>query len=115
MCDIPNAHVLTGETRDKVRNIITEAEESHSEEILSTVPFDPVTLTWRTMDDPQAMNLTPPTDIVYNVHRIQSKEVLVDYFHQAVGSPMKKTWLQAIKENFVSTWLGLTYELVTKF
>ena len=81
MCDIPNAHVLTGETRDKVKNIITEAEESHSEEMFLTVPFDPVTSTWRTINDPRAMNLTPPTNIVYNVHCIRSKEVLVDYFY----------------------------------
>ena len=28
---------------------------------------------------------------------------------------MKKTWLQAIKDGFFTTWLGLTYELVAKF
>lgn len=66
---------MKGETRDKVRNIITEAEKSQSEEILLTVPFDPITLTWRMMDGPHAMNFTPPTDLVYNVHRIRSKEV----------------------------------------
>ena len=115
VCNIPNAHVLTGETRDKVRTIITKAKESHCEEILLTVPFDPVMLTWRTMDNPQAMNSTPPSDISYNVHRIRSKEVLVDYFHRAAGYPMKKTWLQATKENFFITSPGLTYQLVAKF
>ena len=28
---------------------------------------------------------------------------------------MKKTWLQAIKDRFFTTWPGLTYELVSKF
>ena len=28
---------------------------------------------------------------------------------------MKKTWLQAIKDGFLTTWPGLTYELVSKF
>ena len=28
---------------------------------------------------------------------------------------MKKTWLQAIKYRFFTTWPGLTYELVSKF
>ena len=28
---------------------------------------------------------------------------------------MKKTWLQAIKDGFFTTWPGLTYELVSRF
>ena len=28
---------------------------------------------------------------------------------------MKKTWLQAIKDRFFTTWSGLTYKLVSKF
>ena len=28
---------------------------------------------------------------------------------------MKKTWLQAIKDGYFTTWLGLTYKLVAKF
>ena len=50
-----------------------------------------------------------------NVHRICSKEVLIDFLHHAAGYPMKKTWLQAIRWGFYATWPGLTYELVSKF
>ena len=49
------------------------------------------------------------------MHQIRSKEVLYDYLYQAVGYPVEKTWLQAIKDGFFTTWSGLMYELVAKF
>ena len=50
-----------------------------------------------------------------SIHQIRSKEILCDYLHRAWGYPVKKTWLQAIKDGFFTTWPGLTYELVSKF
>ena len=90
--DTPNAHVLTGETKDMVRQIIADAENNESDDILMTVPFDNNTLTWKTTPD------TATTASVANiVHRIRLNEILVDYLHQAAGYPVKKTFLQAIK------------------
>ena len=57
----------------------------------------------------------PLFDIISNVHRIQSKEILCDYLHRAAGYPVKKTWLQAIKDGFFTSWRGLTFALVLKF
>ena len=75
-----------------------------------TVPFDRSTLTWKIDADGKAK---PLVNVVHNVYRIRSKEVLCDYLHQAAGYTMKKTWLAAIKEGFFTIWPGLTYELVS--
>ena len=55
-----------------------------------------------------------PCNVAYNLHRIRSKAVLVDYLHWAAGYPPKKTWLAAIKQGFYATWPGLTEELIRK-
>ena len=65
-----------------------------------TVPFDEKTLTWKTDATGTAK---PLFNIASNVHRIRSKEVLCDYLHQAAGYPVKKTWLQAIKNGYFTT------------
>ena len=49
----------------------------------------------------------------HNVHRMRSKEVLVDFLHRCAGYPMKKTWMAAIKKGFYATWPGVTAELVS--
>ena len=109
--DDPRAHVLSGDTKDAVRKIIADAEVQNDDDILLTAPFDHATLTWRTTpDDNNSID-----GVACNVHRIRSKEILVNYLHRAAGYPMKKTWLQAIKNGFFATWPGLTYELVQKF
>ena len=68
-----------------------------------TLPFDPRTLTWKTDGNGHAK---PLFNIANNVHQIRSKEVLCDYLHWAAGYPVKKTWLQAIKNGFFATWPG---------
>ena len=83
--DTPEAHILTGETKEAVRQVIEEAKRNNSEDILMTVPFDENTLTWRTNF---AINTTAPRLISLNIHRIRSKEKLVDYLHRAAGYPM---------------------------
>ena len=65
-----------------------------------TVPFEEKTLTRKTDSTGQ---VNPLFDIASNFHQIQSKEVLCDYLHQAAGYPVKKTWLQAIKDGFFTT------------
>ena len=67
---------------------------------------------WKTDAQGQAK---PLFNIASNVHRIRSKEILCDYLHRAAGYPVKKTWLQAIKDGFFTTWPGLTVALVSKF
>ena len=89
-----------------------EAEQDEDDDIVMTVPFDRGTLTWKT--DGYG-NAKPLFNIANNVHRMQSKEVLCDYLHQAAGYSVKKTWLQAIKDRFFATWSELTFELVSKY
>ena len=76
------------------------------------VPFDEKTLTWKTDVNGQAK---PLLNIASNVHRIRSKEILCDYLHQAAGYSVKKKWLQAIKDEFFTSWPGWTFALVSKF
>ena len=102
--DIPNATVVTGKTKDAICEIIQSAPE---DDIVLTVPYDALTLTWKINAE---QNKT-----AYNVHRIRSKEVLVDYLHCAAGYPVKRTWIAAIKNGFYSTWPGLTAELVSRY
>ena len=50
-----------------------------------------------------------------HVFETKSNVDLVKYYHQACWSPSKTTWVKAIKNNFFTTWPGLTAELVQKF
>ena len=85
-----NAHVVKGQTGKLIREIMKQAEEKNNDDIVMIVPFDEKTLTWKTDSTGQAK---PLFNITSNIHRIQSKEVLCDYFHQAARYPVKKTWL----------------------
>ena len=112
VCDIPAATVLSGRTQNAVRRIITEAQQDpDNDDILMTVPFDPVSLTWRTVTSDGHAS---PRHKANNVHRIRSKKVLIDYYHRAAGFPMKKTWLAALHRGEYRDWPGLTPELVSK-
>ena len=77
-----------------------------------TVPFDAKTLTWKPDSTGQAKLLF---NFANNVHQIRSKEILCNFLHRAAGYPVKKTWLQAIKDGFFTSWPGLTYVLVSKY
>ena len=49
---------------------------------------------------------------------IKKKQIhteLVQYEHATCFSPVKSTFVKAIKNNFFSTWPGLTQELVKKY
>ena len=50
-----------------------------------------------------------------NAKKCKSKQDLVLYYHHACFCPTKNTWIKAIKNNFFTTWPGLTLKLVTKY
>ena len=104
--------MVKGQTGELVKKIMKQVEEKNSDDIVMTVSFDKKTLTWKTNSNGQAK---PLFNIASNVHRILSKEILCDYLHQTAGYLVKKTWLQAIKDGFFTSWPGLTYALVSKF
>ena len=101
--------MVKGQTGELVKETMRQAKEKNSNDIVMTVPFDEKTLTWKTDSTGQAK---PLFNITSNVHQIKSKEVLCNYLHQAAGYLVKKTWLQAIKDGFFTSWLGLLYALV---
>ena len=74
--DVPNAHVITGKTKEAIQKIIQAAEAENEDDILMTVPFDHNTLTWqidqeKSIPAPERManNVIPvPEHVANNVH-----------------------------------------------
>ena len=97
--DVPNAHLITRKTKEAIRKIIRAAEAENEDDIIMTVPFDHNTLKWQINQAKSiqatvhmANNVIPvPEHVANNVHRIRSKQVLIDFLHRAAGYPMKKT------------------------
>ena len=85
-----NTHVVKGQIGELVKEIMRQAEEKNSDDIVMTVLFDKKALTWKTNLTGQAK---PLFNIASNVHQIRSKEILCNYLYQAVGYSVKKTWL----------------------
>ena len=48
------------------------------------------------------------------VRKQQTKKELVQYLHATCLSPIKSTYVRAIRKNYFSTLLGLTANLVNK-
>ena len=46
---------------------------------------------------------------------LPSTNALIRYYHATAGSPVKATWLTAIKHGNYSTWPGLTYALAARY
>ena len=93
-CDTQSTTILSGITKNTIRKIITEAKtDPNNNDILTTVPFGPVALTWQTITN---NGLPYLKHILNNIHQIKSKEVSIDYFHRSAGYPMKKICLQTI-------------------
>ena len=42
-----------------------------------------------------------------NTYRLTTKKEIVEYYHAAVGWPVKKTWIAAIQRNTYASWPGL--------
>lgn len=55
---------------------------------------------------PQSINIIIRTD--------KKSSDLASYLHATLFSPVKHTLLQAIKRNFLTTWPGLTHDLISK-
>ena len=66
-----NTHVVKRQTGELVKEIMKQADEKNSDDIVMTVSFDEKTLTWKTDSTGQAK---PLFNIASNVLRIQSKE-----------------------------------------
>ena len=57
----------------------------------------------------------PPTQSLnVIIHKDKTAHDLVNYLHAACFSPTKKTFLNVIRNNFLTTWPGLPQELVKK-
>jgi hypothetical protein len=80
--------------------------------LLLAAPFDNQSLTWKTaVPGPRVGPVQlVPLNLAQNIQRLNTKEQLCEYLHQAAGHPVKKTWLAAIKADEYATWPGLTYE-----
>ena len=50
-----------------------------------------------------------------NVYDLPSMEALVRYMHAAAGSPVRYTWLKAIKNGNFNSWPGLNYNNAAKY
>ena len=55
-----------------------------------------------------------PKSINVIIRKDKSKHDLIVYLHAACFSPTKTTFINAIKKNFLTTWPGLTADLVNK-
>jgi hypothetical protein len=108
--DNENGSVVNGATKDKIRALIATS----GDDVLLAAPYDNQSLTWKTAVPGPRVDQPVPLNLAQNIQQLWTKEQLVEYLHRAVGHPVKKTWLAAIKAGECATWPGLTYELVSK-
>jgi hypothetical protein len=47
-----------------------------------------------------------------SAYELKTKVALIEFLHRACFSPSISTWVQAIEQNFFTTWPGLTAEAV---
>jgi hypothetical protein len=60
-------------------------------------------------------HVTTPIPCINNIfHNMKTQKDLVTFLHAACFNPTKSTFLQAIKQGYLSSWPGLTEELVAK-
>ena len=57
----------------------------------------------------------PDTLRANHVYETKSKQDLTIFYHSACFSPIKRTFVDAIKRNAFAYWPGLTVEIVTKY
>ena len=57
----------------------------------------------------------PDTYFANNVYEGRSKQNLAIYYNLTLFSPPVSTWVKAIKNNYFSTWSGLTADLVLRY
>ena len=61
------------------------------------------------------MQYIPTKEVASNAHTIKSKRSLINYLHQCLFWPPKKTLLKSIANNQFTTWPGLTYVAAQKY
>ena len=54
----------------------------------------------------------PTLEVAYNAYQQKLSAHLMAYLHVCMGAPVVKTYINAIKNNWLSTFLGLTVEAV---
>ena len=52
---------------------------------------------------------------MHNLEQINSKKGIIEFLHTALFSPVKSTWLRAIRQNHFITWLGINSHNVAKY
>jgi hypothetical protein len=125
--DARNAHIIPGLTHSSLISIGTLCDagceatfhKTHvtvkkNNDILMTGPRDPRTGLWKL---PMA-NTTSPIPVVpqcANVLQVNTGiKRMIHYLHAAAFSPVKSTWLAAIKKGYYTSWPGLTTAAVHK-
>jgi hypothetical protein len=58
---------------------------------------------------------TPKRDQINNAYHMTTKQELIQYLHQCLFCPPKRTLLKAIRNRQLATWPGLTIEAVEKY
>ena len=76
-----------------------------------TGPRDSASNLWRV--DLTNQNAQPPSECNH-AHEARNQKDLINYLHATAFSPVKSTWIKAIKNGNFVTWPGLTAEAVVK-
>ena len=64
--------------------------------------------------DTIAINRPSPQEAIHNVYELPSIPTMVAYHHASLGFPTKATLLNAVRNNFLATFPGLTSDNVSK-
>jgi hypothetical protein len=79
---------------------------------LSSGPRDETTGLWRI--NLKHTNKHKPNPIANNVYELRNTGAVIHYLHKALFSPTKATMLQAVKDEHLITWPGLTEDAINK-
>ena len=60
-------------------------------------------------------DVTDRKNEIYNLEQLNSKKGIIEFLHTALFSPVKSTWLRAIRRNHFITWPGINSHDVTKY
>ena len=58
--------------------------------------------------------ISPPPQLNGIIRQRTTVSDLIDFLHGCTFSPVKSTWLSAVKANFFTTWPGLTYDRISR-
>jgi hypothetical protein len=58
---------------------------------------------------------TKLSETAKRTYDLPSTPALIQYLHATAGSPVKATWLAAIKRGYFHSWPGLTYETAARY